>query len=379
MSQWRECKLGDVAEYTTGKLNSNAAKTEGLYPFFTCSPETLRINDYAFDEEALVLAGNNAEGVFSLKYFYGKFNAYQRTYIITVKDRSETDYKFLFYSLKTQLSNLEIISHGTATKYLTLPILNDIPLLLPPLPEQRAIAGVLSSLDDKIDLLHRQNKTLESLAETLWRKMFVEEADPGWKKGKLGDICTKITKGTTPTTLKRNFTEEGINFIKVESIDDHGNFNREKFAHIDEETNKLLSRSIIQAHDILYTIAGTIGRTAVVTQEILPANTNQAVAIIRLHEPELFLSYIRLLMKNTSITNDLESKVVHAVQPNLSLGMISDTDMSIPDRQCLTAFNERCNPLFLKLRQNTEQINSLNRLRDSLLPKLMSGEVRVNL
>ena len=189
MSDWKECKLGDVAVFVTGKLNSNAATLNGKYPFFTCSPETLSIDNYAFDTEALILAGNNADGIFSLKYYNGKFNAYQRTYIITIVDRMISDYKFLFYSLKTQLLNLETISHGTATKYLTLPILNSIPIFLPPLPEQQAIAGVLSCLDDKIDLLHRQNKTLEGMAQTLWRKMFVEEAKPEWKKGKLGDIA----------------------------------------------------------------------------------------------------------------------------------------------------------------------------------------------
>src|SRR4030042_4994237 len=138
---WKEYKLGDIATYATGKLNSNAAVANGDYPFFTCSPETLQIDKYAFDREALILAGNNADGVFSLKYYKGKFNAYQRTYIISVIDDKKTDYKFLSYSLKTQLLNLETVSHGTATKYLTLPILNDIPVILPTLPEQRAIAG----------------------------------------------------------------------------------------------------------------------------------------------------------------------------------------------------------------------------------------------
>jgi len=200
MSEWRECLLGDIANYTTGKLNSNAEEMNGKYPFFTCSPITLRINTFAFEVEALILAGNNANGVFSLKYYNGKFNAYQRTYIITLKDIKENNYKFWFYSLKTQLSNLENISHGTATKYLTLSILNQIPILLPTLPEQKAIATVLSSLDDKIDLLHRQNKTLEAMAKTLFREWFVEDVGEDWEEGTLGDIVDfnptyKLKKG----------------------------------------------------------------------------------------------------------------------------------------------------------------------------------------
>ncbi len=170
MSEWNEYLLSDIAKYTTGKLNSNAEVENGQYPFFTCSPVTLKIDKYAFDIEALILAGNNTNGIISLKYFNGKFNAYQRTYIITIKDISIANYKFIYYSLCIQLSSLERISHGTATKYLTLPLLNQIPVFLPPLPEQKAIASVLSSLDDKIDLLHRQNKTLEAMAEALFRQ-----------------------------------------------------------------------------------------------------------------------------------------------------------------------------------------------------------------
>ncbi len=291
---------------------------------------------------------------------------------------SDTDFVYYLSRSSDVRYFAEANFHGTSGRQrVPRESFNNLYLKLPDFTEQRAIAGVLSSLDDKIDLLHRQNKTLEGMAEALWRKMFVEEADPNWKKGKLGDVCVRITKGTTPTTLKRSFVDTGINFIKAESIDDYGNFITEKFAHIDEETNTLISRSIVQENDILYTIAGTIGRTAVVTNEILPANTNQAIAIITLNNSTLFLSYIRLLLKTTGMANDLDSKVVHAVQPNLSLGMISDTDILIPDEQTLIEFNKKSNPLFVKTRHNTLQIRTLSGLRDTLLPKLMSGEMRV--
>jgi type I restriction enzyme S subunit len=83
----------------TGKLDSNAAELNGEYPFFTCSPETLRINTFAFDTEAVLLAGNNADGIYPLKYYNGKFNAYQRTYIIESLDDNRLNVKFLYYLL----------------------------------------------------------------------------------------------------------------------------------------------------------------------------------------------------------------------------------------------------------------------------------------
>src|SRR5437762_5553969 len=102
-----------------------------------------------------------------------------------------------------------------------------------------------------------------------------------WKQVKLGEICQRITKGTTPTTVGGRFTDIGINFIKVESITGDGRIDQQNVAHIDDTTNALLERSILQRDDILFTIAGTIGRVARVDEKVLPANTNQAVAIVR--------------------------------------------------------------------------------------------------
>lgn len=100
----------------------------------------------------------------------------------------------------------------------------------------------------------------------------------------LQELCKVVTKGTTPTTLGKSFTSSGINFIKAESILDNHSIDSSKFAFIDEETNALLKRSVIKANDIVFTIAGTLGRFAMVDNSVLPANTNQAVAIIRPNE-----------------------------------------------------------------------------------------------
>ena len=92
---WKSISLGELANITTGRLDSNEAVEKGKYPFFTCSPTTFRIDDYAFDCEAVLLAGNNASGVFPIKYYMGRFNAYQRTYVITSKDTNKIKTKFL--------------------------------------------------------------------------------------------------------------------------------------------------------------------------------------------------------------------------------------------------------------------------------------------
>jgi len=161
---WTKTKLGHVVSFKTGKLDSNAATVDGAYPFFTCSQETYRTNTYSFDTEAVLLAGNNANGVYPLKYFRGKFDAYQRTYVLRSIDQKSLDNRFLFYALRPKLEIMRSISTGAATKFLTLTILKDLDLELPPVHHQRAIATTLSAYDDLIENNTRRIAILEEMA-----------------------------------------------------------------------------------------------------------------------------------------------------------------------------------------------------------------------
>lgn len=114
--------MTEFFDITTGKLNSNAATVDGKYPFFTCAKEIFAIDEFAFDQEALLLAGNNAQAEYDVKHYKGKFNAYQRTYVLTLKDKSNS-YPFYKYALEYQLQNLKRVSKGTSTKYITLEIM----------------------------------------------------------------------------------------------------------------------------------------------------------------------------------------------------------------------------------------------------------------
>ncbi len=143
-------------------------------------------------------------------------------------------------------------------------------------------------------------------------------------------LTSKITKGTTPTTVGGKFVKKGVNFIKVEALNDDGAISKEKFMYIDESTHELLARSKLQLNDLLYSIAGTIGRVAIVNKDILPANTNQAVAIVRPDLSKINLNYLRYALVNPEVKSYLLSKVVHAVQANLSLTEIGNCPIPIP-------------------------------------------------
>ena len=143
-------------------------------------------------------------------------------------------------------------------------------------------------------------------------------------KIKLGDIATVITKGTTPTSLGFSFVEDGINFVKIESINEDGTFIPEKFAHINSKCNEKLKRSQLQENDVLFSIAGAIGRTAIVTKDILPANTNQALAIIRIPNGVVDYKYLIYALESDSTIEQANKNKQGVAQLNLSLQNIND-------------------------------------------------------
>ena len=160
---WEVVRLEDVCTFTTGKLNSEKATEDGQYPFFTCSQETFRIDSYSFDQEAVLLSGNNARGIFSVKYYNGKFDAYQRTYVITVKDTKRLSYRYFLYDLFLRLEVLRRQSIGATTKYLTASIIKNLGLTLPSLSEQLLISSALWSCDEKIAVLEQEAARLDEL------------------------------------------------------------------------------------------------------------------------------------------------------------------------------------------------------------------------
>ena len=205
--EWKKFKLGEVVTLATGKLNSNAAVSDGQYPFFTCAQEIYKINSYAFDQECVLLGGNNANGIYPLFYFKGKFNAYQRTYILSIKDNAILNYRFLYFLLRQKLEELRTSSTGAATKFLTLNIINPLEISIPGVTEQKKIADILSAYDDLIEVNNKKIKILEEIAQTIYKEWFVKPTKnglhAGWEFKTLGDQV-EIKKG-------KNITKNTIN------------------------------------------------------------------------------------------------------------------------------------------------------------------------
>ena len=146
----------------------------------------------------------------------------------------------------------------------------------------------------------------------------------------LKSLSEKITKGTTPTSLGSSFTDFGINFIKAESYTDYGIFNPKKFAYIDEATHYKLKRSQLQKDDVIISIAGVLGRCAIVTDSILPANTNQAVGIIRLDRNKALPQFIHYHLSSPSIRAYINQLNGQAAQPNINLTQLGGLKIPLP-------------------------------------------------
>lgn len=353
MSEWRKVILSDIASFTTGKLNSNAAVENGKYPFFTCSPETLRIDNYAFEQEAILLAGNNAEGNFNIKYYNGKFNAYQRTYVFTAKDNCVL--RFLFYSLKLCLDNFKRISQGTATKFLTAKILNSFELMLPNLKMQQQIASILSAIDDKIELNTAINENLESQAQALYNKFFSPKSNSTGTIKTLDMYCSIFTGKKNANAAIDNgsykFFTCSPDALKIDSYIYDGN-------------------AIIISGNGAYT-----GRTRFYSGKFDLYQRTYACTILSELNPDYIYPlywFVKFELSQKIMGGTRGSAIPYIVMNDLAkFEFVFNEDLF---NQYMIMFKN----ITLAIQQNEFENEKLALLRDTLLPKLMNGEIDVS-
>ena len=195
------------------------------------------------------------------------------------------------------------------------------------------------------------------------------------EKIRLGDIAATITKGTTPTTIGFPFVDTGINFVKIESIDEAGNFLPDRFAHITDECNRKLGRSKLEENDILFSIAGAIGRTAIVPKSILPANTNQALAIIRIPSEAINLQFVLYALQSQAVAEQSEKQKQGVAQLNLSLKNIADIQIPFVSSEKQAEIVRILAALDVAIGQRKEQIKFIDQLVKSRFIELFGDPV----
>jgi len=367
------CKLSDIAKFTTGKLNSNAAEAGGNYPFFTCSPEPLRINTYAFNTEAIILAGNNAEGNFHIQYYEGKFNAYQRTYVIESCDASRVNLRYLYYALKMCLHHFKQISQGTATKFLTAKILNGFELPIPTIEKQNKIASLLGNLDKKIESNEIINKNLEQQAQAYFNELFVVNAVPTWSECTLSDIGTIVAGGTPSKSKPEYYAKQGIAWITPKDLAvDKSKFISRGANDISELGFSKSSATKMPAGTVLFSSRAPIGYIAIAQNEV---TTNQGFKSVVPNE-NIGTAYVYFLLKNLLPT--IEGMASGSTFKEISGTGMKSVPTIMPDMSTIQRFNIFCEPIFKEQEVLEAQNHRLSILRDSLLPKLMSGELDIS-
>lgn len=193
-------------------------------------------------------------------------------------------------------------------------------------------------------------------------------------KVKLSEITSLITKGTTPTTIGYSFQNEGIHFVKIESIAEDGSINFDKLEHISYECNEKMKRSILFENDILFSIAGALGRTAIVTKEVLPANTNQALSIIRVTEKAL-PKYVQYALKSEFIFNQFQKQKQGVAQLNLSLKNIGDLEIPLPPLETQKQIAKTLDTATELLAMRKQQLTELDNLIKSVYYEMFGDPV----
>ena len=246
----------------------------------------------------------------------------------------------------------------------------------PPLPKQKAIAEVLSSLDDKIDLLHRQNKTLEDMAQTLFRKWFIEDADEGWEEKPLGQTVD-ISIGRTPPRKEFHwFSNNPVNWKWV-SIKDMAKTEVYIFDTKEYLTHEAVDRfniPIIPVNTVVLSFKMTVGRVGITTEDML---SNEAIAQFKFNLGTPYSKeYLYFFLKNFKFAS-LGS--TSSIVTSINTAMIKSFVIPIPHETLNKKFERVCEHLFGKIYFNQRQIYTLENLRDTLLPKLMNGKVKEDL
>lgn len=384
MTEWREYKLSKIMETSKKHFKPDKNSQLNYIGLEHIEQGTLRLSGVGVSSsvESNKFFFNKGDVLFGKlrpyfrKVIYAPFDGICSTDIWVCKAKSCCDQKFLFYFLANQdFIDTANTDEGSRMPRASWDYLKDTLWILPPLPEQKAIAEVLSSLDDKIDLLTRQNNTLEDFAQTYFRKWFVEDASEEWEVARLGDILESIESGSRPKGGIDPELVNGVPSIGAESINGLGVYDFSKTKYVTRDFFNNMRRGVVKSHDVLvYKDGAYVGRKGMFGNDFPFAEfaVNEHVFILRSNEKagQIFL-YFLLQEEELAQLNS------NSAQPGLNQQAMKAYEIVLPPKKLINDFETFAEPLIDKIFENAKQMRTLRKLRDTLLPKLISGEVRV--
>ena len=392
MEEWKECKLGDICNISSSKRIFAEEYVSSGIPFYRGKEIIEKHNKNTVSSELFITHERFAEikskfpvpqiddilltsvGTLGIPWLVNESNFYFKDGNLTWfrSNTEKVNPKFLYYWFESNYAKNQIDSMciGSTQKALTIDTLSKFSINLPPLPTQQKIAAILSSLDDKIELNNKINTHLEQQAQALFKNWFVDKYE---KEGTIGDYCA-VKSGFAFKSAW--WQEEGIKVIRIGDIE-QGCLNLETCAHIANDKIEIAKDFIVQGGDLVIAMTGaTIGKFSMIPKTQEPILVNQRVGKFFLgNNPIEKVPFIYCTLKQEEVITEFINRGQGSAQSNISTGDILSIPCWIPNKNEIDNFNKTIQPMFETIISNQEENRKLSVLRDSLLPKLMNGEI----
>lgn len=377
--EWKEDVLGNVLEVKYGKDHKKLA--DGQYPVYGSGGLMRYVDSKLYDGPSILIP---RKGTLNNIMFVDNPFWTVDTMFWSIINTDKVDPKFLFYSIcKRDFASMNV---GSAVPSMTVNILNDIQISYPKnIADQHRIASILSSLDRKIELNNKINADLEEMAQAIFKNWFVDfepfkdgkfvdselgMVPEGWKVGTLGDMGT-IVCGKTPSKANSNYYGGDIPFIKIPDM--HGNvFVESSEDRLTEQGSLSQIKKIIPPYSLMVSCIATVGLVSINTK---PSHTNQQINTIIPHNKSALFYLYQYIKNNEELLKNMGRGGTTTL--NVNTKSFSNIRLFIPSDIALLQFHQIVEGLFKKIELNMQESRTLSLLRDTLLPRLMSGEIEV--
>ncbi len=388
--EWGKFTLGEISDMKYGRMPKREDIVDFGYPIFSGYRVTGYHKECMFEEPQLIVVARGVGGTGDVKISPPKCFLTNLSIAVVLNDKI-ADKKYLYYNF--QKRNLKFLDTGSAQSQITISDLKRHVVSLPALPEQQAIAATLSALDDKIELNNRINKTLEEMAQTLFKRWFVDFEFPdengqpykssggemeeselglipkGWKIARLSDICN-VLSGGTPKTDVAEYWNGSIPFFSPKDAGD-GFYTITTEKTITGEGLKNCNSKLYPKDTVIITARGTVGKVVLSGRDMA---MNQSCYALQGREG---IGQYFLFFQTVRAADQLRKSASGAVFDAIVVKSFDSIKVVVPPTCIVKTYCDLVHSLLSNICLNTEQNNSLSSLRDTLLPKLMSGEIRV--
>ena len=367
-SDWKEYKFSDVATFKYGKMpQKSRTVNDGKYPIFSGYRYVGRYNEFNVEENTLIVVARGVGGTGDVKLTKEKCYLTNLSIAVENLDNTIANVKYLYYYF--QLNNLRYLDSGSAQSQITITDLEKLAINLPPLETQRKIARVLGAIDDKIELNNSINKNLEQQIKSIYSNSFNNSNN-------LIDISDliDIRDGTHDSPKPQ---KEGKKLITSKHLLKYGVDISSANLISETDYEKINERSRVETNDILISMIGTVGIVSYIIENPVDFAVKN-VGIYRTSQKPEYSYYIHCYLNSTETQNYILSHLAGTTQKYISLSELRTLKVNIPNQSELENFNKLVKPMYDNIINLTKENERLTQLRDTLLPKLMNGEIDVD-